>query len=95
MAAAAVIAQQHHEKFDGTGYIEMVGEEIHLYARIVAIADVFDALLSDRPYKQAWTPEQACRHIISNSGTHFDPRLVQIFERCKDTLIAIKKRYTK
>jgi HD-GYP domain-containing protein (c-di-GMP phosphodiesterase class II) len=95
MAAAAVIAQQHHEKYDGTGYIEIKGEEIHLYARIVAIADVFDALLSVRPYKKAWTAEQACHYIEANSGTHFDPKLVKAFVKCKDKLISIKRRYAR
>ncbi len=95
MAAAAVIAQQHHEKYDGTGYIELKGDQIHLYARIVAIVDVFEALLSKRPYKEAWTAERACSYITSNAGAHFDPQLVRAFERCKDRLIAIKNRYTK
>ncbi len=93
LAAAAVIAQQHHEKYDGTGYIELKGEEIHPYARIVAVADVFEALLSERPYKDAWDEEEACRYIESRSGTHFDPKVVEAFVNCKDKLTAIKRRY--
>lgn len=92
MEAAAVIAQQHHEKFDGTGYLELRGEEIHLYARIVAIADVFDALLSERPYKKAWTPEQAVAYINEQSGRHFDPEIVKVFNRSCERLIEIKKK---
>lgn len=93
MEAAAIIAQQHHEKYDGTGYLELRGEEIHLYARIVAIADVFDALLSERPYKKAWTPEQAAAYINEQSGKHFDPKIVEIFNRCRGRLAEIKKNY--
>lgn len=93
MEAAAVIAQQHHEKYDGTGYLELRGEEIHLYARIVAVADVFDALLSERPYKKAWTPERAVAYINQQAGRHFDPQLVKVFNCCRDRLIAIKKEH--
>lgn len=92
MKAAAVIAQQHHEKYDGTGYLELKGEQIHLYARIVALADVLDALLSKRPYKDAWTPESAFEYIDGESGRHFDPRVVQAFDRCRDRLLAVKRQ---
>lgn len=92
MKAAAVIAQQHHEKYDGTGYLELKGEQIHLYARIVALADVLDALLSERPYKDAWTPESAFEYIDGESGRHFDPRVVQAFDRCRDRLLAVKRQ---
>lgn len=94
MSAAAIIAQQHHEKYDGTGYLELRGEQIHLYARIVTIIDVFDALLSERPYKQAWPDEQACQYIRVHAGTHFDPRLVDVFEECKEDLMAVKRRHS-
>lgn len=90
MEAAAIIAQQHHEKYDGTGYLELRGEEIHLYARIVAIADVFDALLSERPYKKAWSAEKASTYINEQSGKHFDPKMVEVFNRSRTRLIKIK-----
>ncbi|HVI51873.1 MAG TPA: HD domain-containing phosphohydrolase [Candidatus Sulfotelmatobacter sp.] len=71
---AAVIALSHHERFDGTGYPHgLAGEKIPLAGRIVALADVFDALTSRRPYKQAWSLERAREHITAECGTHFDP----------------------
>lgn len=70
----------HHEKWDGTGYPRgMKGEEIPLAARIFAIVDVWDALRSDRPYRQAWTEEQVRAYLQSQSGTHFEPRIVDAF----------------
>lgn len=79
---AESIAVNHHEKWDGTGYPhQRRGEEIPIEARIVAIADVLDALCSDRPYKKAWRPENAFREIIDNSGKHFDPACVAAFCR--------------
>ncbi len=70
----------HHEKWDGSGYPRgLKGEEIPLPARIFAIVDVWDALLSDRPYRKGWTEEKVFSYIRENSGTHFDPRLVDIF----------------
>lgn len=74
------IALTHHERIDGTGYAGMRGEEIPLEGRIVAIADVFDALTNERPYKKAWPPEQAKAEILSKAGTHFDPRVVEAFD---------------
>lgn len=75
------IAEGHHEKYDGTGYpMALAGKEIPLAARIVAIADVFDALTSKRPYKEAWSPEQAMEYLRLQSGKHFDPDLVVAFE---------------
>ncbi|MDS7594482.1 HD domain-containing phosphohydrolase [Agrobacterium tumefaciens] len=79
---AEAIASGHHEKWDGTGYPEGVaGELIPLEARIVAIADVFEALCSERPYKKAWSHEEAHAHIIAQSGSHFDPACVAAFQR--------------
>jgi putative two-component system response regulator len=70
----------HHEKWDGTGYPQgLRGEEIPLSARIFAVADVWDALTSDRPYRPAWTSEQALKYIQEQSGKHFDPRVVAHF----------------
>lgn len=70
----------HHEKWDGTGYPRgLKGEEIPIAARLFAIVDVWDALRSDRPYRPAWTKEQAIEYIRSESGKHFDPHVVEIF----------------
>ena len=74
------IALCHHEKWDGSGYPQgLSGEDIPLEARIVALADVFDALTSERPYKKAWPIEQATALIREQSGKHFDPQLVEVF----------------
>ena len=70
----------HHEKWDGTGYPRgMKWDEIPLVARIFAVVDVWDALCSDRPYRPAWTPERALDYILSQSGKHFDPQVVEAF----------------
>ncbi|MFV0349472.1 MAG: HD-GYP domain-containing protein, partial [Halodesulfovibrio sp.] len=79
-ALAADIALYHHEKWDGTGYPHgKHGEEIPLSARIVALADVYDALRSNRPYKAPWTHEKATELIKAESGKHFDPVVVAAF----------------
>jgi putative two-component system response regulator len=81
------IAQFHHERWDGGGYPgECKGADIPLSARIVAIADVYDALVSIRPYKTAFSHEKAAAIISENSGTHFDPYLVRVFERHADNI---------
>jgi len=78
--SADIVAMQHHEKWDGTGYPNNLrGYDIHIYGRIVAIADVFDALTHKRVYKDSWTVEDAAAYIEKNRGTHFDPELVDIF----------------
>ena len=80
LRTAAVIALRHHERYDGTGYPGgLRGEEIPLSARIVALVDVFDALTSLRPYKQAWPLEKAIETIRAGAGSHFDPRVVDAF----------------
>lgn len=80
LKAACIIAHQHHEKWDGTGYPQgLKGEDIHIYGRIVAFADVFDALINSRVYKSAWSIEKICDYVHAQSGKHFDPRLVGIF----------------
>ena len=77
---AEVIARSHHEKWNGTGYPDQLqGEQIPIEARIVAIADFYDALTHDRPYKKAWTDEEAIAEIKRQSGEHFDPRVVEAF----------------
>jgi HD-GYP domain-containing protein (c-di-GMP phosphodiesterase class II) len=70
----------HHEKWDGSGYpYGLKGTHIPLAARIFALADVYDALSSDRPYREAWPKEQVIEYIRQNSGTHFDPNVVEVF----------------
>ena len=81
MQTAAVIARHHHERWDGTGYPDgLSGHLIPLAARVVAVADVFDALVHDRPYREAWTSEAAVDLIVAGAGTHFDPTVVEAFE---------------
>jgi PAS domain S-box-containing protein len=84
---AAVIAATHHERWDGAGYPKaLAGEEIPLVGRIVAVADVFDALIHDRPYKAAWPLELAIEEIARGSGTQFDPRVVTAFMSLRNDL---------
>ena len=91
---AAIIAHEHHEKWDGTGYPRgLKGEEIHLYGRITAIADVFDALGHKRVYKEAWEDEQIFAFFKEERGKHFDPRLVDIFFEHIDKFLAIKNSF--
>ena len=88
--AANVIAMQHHEKWDGSGYPKgLVGEDIHPYARIVALADVFDALTHKRVYKDAWTVDEAVEYIAQHKNTQFDPVLVELFLEHIDEFITI------
>lgn len=94
IAVAATMALTHHEKFDGSGYPKgLKGEDIPLYGRIVAVADVFDALTSPRPYKRAWTLEEASQFLKENSGSHFDPQCVEAFFNVWDAVLAIHARY--
>jgi two-component system, response regulator RpfG len=91
---AAVIALGHHEKFDGSGYpTGLKGEHIPLEARIVAAADVYDALTSVRPYKPAWAVSDAVEYMRQQSGKHFDPRVVDILTGCRDEVLAIGERF--
>jgi putative two-component system response regulator len=84
------IVYGHHEKWDGTGYPNGVkGDKIPLSARIAAVADVFDALTSERPYKHAWTPEEAFALIYADAGRHFDPYLTEIVKRHEEEFIQI------
>lgn len=78
--AAAIIAHEHHEKWDGTGYPRgLKGTDIHIYGRVVALADVYDALTHPRCYKDAWPHEEALQYIKDHRGTQFDPELIDIF----------------
>jgi HD-GYP domain-containing protein (c-di-GMP phosphodiesterase class II) len=71
---------QHHERFDGKGYPDgLSGEEIELGARILAVADVFDALKSDRPYREGWSLERVNELILNEGGRQFDPQVVEAF----------------
>jgi len=94
LQTAAIIAYEHHEKYDGSGYPRgLKGEDIHIYGRITALADVFDALGSDRCYKKAWPDEKIFKLIKEESGKHFDPKLVDIFFEHLDDFLAIRDRY--
>jgi len=85
------IALTHHEKWDGTGYpMGLKGEEIPLCGRIIAICDVFDALVSERPYKKAFPVTEAVRIILSENGRHFDPKIMKVFIEKLDKLIQIE-----
>ena len=94
LRTAQRIALSHHEKWDGSGYPNgLSGEDIPLEGRIVAIADVFDALTSVRPYKAAWSVEDAVRLLQEESGRHFDPQLVELFIQQLPTILQIKERW--
>jgi putative two-component system response regulator len=92
---AAEVAKNHHEKWDGSGYPEGVsGDSIPESARIVAVADVFDALTTKRPYKEPWTDEKALGEIKKAAGTHFDKRLVEAFVDIYPEIKDIKKKFS-
>lgn len=95
IGTAKILAMQHHEKWDGTGYPKGIkGEEINIFARITAVADVFDALTSRRPYKQGWPIQEAVDYIKSESGEQFDPKVVEAFEKALPKIIEIKEKYS-
>jgi two-component system response regulator RpfG len=90
----ALIALGHHEKFDGSGYPNgLVGDHIPLCARIVAVADVYDALTSPRPYKQAWPAERAFQYLAAQRGRHFDARLVDAFISLRREITEIQSQW--
>ncbi len=90
LKAAAIIAHEHHEKWNGTGYPRgLKGSEIHIYGRIVALADVFDALTHARLYKDAWPIDQSVDYIVEHRESQFDPELVDIFVEHLDEFVAI------
>ncbi|MDR2904355.1 MAG: HD domain-containing protein [Helicobacteraceae bacterium] len=94
LKSAAIVAHQHHEKWNGKGYPRGVaGEEIHLFGRITAIADVFDALGSDRVYKKAWELDRILALFKEERGQHFDPKLVDVFMDRLDALLQIHDRF--
>lgn len=94
LKAGKIIAEQHHEKWDGSGYpYGIKGEDIHLYARIVAICDVFDAMTSDRVYRPAFSVEQTINIMKNGKGTHFDPKLFNVFIENLPEFIKIKENF--
>jgi PAS domain S-box-containing protein len=91
---SAIVAHEHHEKWDGSGYPRgLKGEDIHIYGRITAIADVFDALGSDRAYKKAWDDERIWKLFKDESAKHFDPTLIEIFFNHIDDFLEIRDRF--
>ncbi|MCQ4087947.1 HD domain-containing phosphohydrolase [Saccharibacillus sp. JS10] len=94
LKTAAIIALEHHEKYAGGGYPQgLSGEEIHLYGRITAIADVFDALASDRVYKKAWPLNEIVELFHQERGKHFDPKLTDLFLAHLEEFLEIRAQY--
>jgi len=94
LQSGAEIALSHHERFDGTGYPKgLAGHDIPIFSRIVAVADVFDALTSVRPYKKAWLLEDVRQHIRAQAGSHLDPACVAAFFEQWDAVLEIRQRY--
>lgn len=90
LTIASKMALEHHEKWDGTGYPKgLKGEEISIYGRIIAIADVFDALTTERPYKETWDIEKTCHYIKDLSGTEFDPTIIDIIVKNRDDFLKL------
>jgi response regulator RpfG family c-di-GMP phosphodiesterase len=95
LKAASIVAMTHHEKYDGTGYPKKIsGEDIHIYGRITAVADVFDALGSERVYKKAWSDEDIFEFFKNEKSKHFDPVLVDIFFDNIDDFLKIRDKFT-
>lgn len=94
LKTAAIIAHEHHEKWNGRGYPRgLAGDDIHIYGRVLAIADVFDALISDRCYKKAWPIDKVLNLFKEERGNHFDPVLVDIFFDQQEAFIEVKNKY--
>jgi response regulator RpfG family c-di-GMP phosphodiesterase len=94
LKTAAIISVEHHEKWDGSGYPRgLKGEDIHIYGRITAIADVFDALGHDRVYKKAWPLQNILDLFKEGRAKHFDPNLVDLFFDHLDDFLAIKESF--
>jgi len=91
---AAIIAYEHHEKWDGSGYPRKIkGEDIHIYGRIVALADVFDALSCERVYKQGWEHKRVMAYIKEESGKHFEPKLVDLVLKNEERFVYVKETF--
>jgi len=94
LKAAAIVANEHHEKWDGSGYPQgLKGEEIHIFGRITAVADVFDALGSDRVYKKAWELDRILELFKDQRGIHFDPKLIDLFIDNLDEFLEVRDKY--
>ncbi|NQY93680.1 MAG: HD domain-containing protein [Campylobacteraceae bacterium] len=94
LKTAAIVANEHHEKWDGSGYPQgLKGDEIHIFGRITALADVFDALGSNRVYKKAWDLDRILKLFEEEKGKHFDPTLIDLFMGNLDDFIAIRDKY--
>ena len=94
LQAAAIVSKEHHEKYNGKGYPRgLKGEDIHIFARITAVADVFDALGSDRVYKKAWEDEKIFELFNSEKGEHFDPKVITAFFDSLDEIKIIRERF--
>ncbi len=95
LTVAATVSYEHHEKWNGKGYPQgLAGREISLYGRITAIADVFDALTSKRPYKEPWPVEKALKLIEDEKGEHFDPELVPAFMEVVPEVLKVKDTFS-
>jgi len=95
LQAASIVARDHHEKWAGNGYPRGIsGEDIHIYGRITAVADVFDALGSDRAYKKAWEDERIFQLFKDERGKHFDPKIVDLFFENIDEIFEIRKKFS-
>ena len=95
LLAGEVIALSHHEKWDGSGYPKgLAGEDIPLFGQICAVADVFDALTSERPYKKAFSNEKAYEILREGRGTQFDPKVLNAFFERLDEVMAIQEQYS-
>ncbi|MEA3522270.1 MAG: HD domain-containing phosphohydrolase, partial [Campylobacterota bacterium] len=94
LKAAAIISYEHHEKIDGSGYPQgLKGEDIHIYGRITAVADVFDALGSSRVYKKAWELDKILELFKKDSGTHFDSKLIRLFLDNLEQFLEIRDQF--
>ena len=94
LQAAAIVSYTHHERWDGSGYpLGLKGEDIHIFGRITAIADVFDALSSERVYKKAWSLEEVLKLFNEEKGKHFDPNLIDVFMNNLDDILEIKEKF--
>lgn len=92
MHLARIIAKEHHERWDGKGYLGMKGEEIAYISRIVSVCDVFDALTAERLYKKGWSDEDTYNEIIKNSGKQFDPKVVKLFIKNFDKFKEVREK---
>jgi len=94
LKAASIVAYEHHEKYNGKGYPRgLKGDDIHIYGRITAVADVFDALGSDRCYKKAWKDDKIFALLKEERGEHFDPRLIDIFFKHLDEFLKVRDEF--